>query len=199
MKHLLLTTLIVLVLLQGYGLADAAEPADYSKIIVMHLNISEGRVTEKSVEMVYGHAPNPGHQSGDFKGMLKTSGGATLREFDIWDTRYQLADVLENSNESTGYLAGHMTYNDNADITLVLPYQEEEMNFELYDKKSGNLLKSVNLSPAISQFQSTYPKEKGIIISYPLPPIDTPLVYLITGIVLSLLLMGMILSMMRKK
>ena len=198
MKRLLLTTLIVLVLLQGYGLADAAEPADYSKIIVMHLNISEGRVTEKSVEMVYGHAPNPGHQSGDFKGMLKTSGGATLREFDIWDTRYQLADVLENSNESTGYLAGHMTYNDNADITLVLPYQEEEMNFELYDKKSGNLLKSVNMSPAISNFQSTYPKEPGSI-SYSLPPVDAPLLNLIIGIVLSLLLIGMILSMTRKK
>jgi hypothetical protein len=130
--------------------------------------------------------------------MLKTSGGATLREFDLWDTRYQLADVLENSNDSSGYLSGHLTYTDTADFTLVLPYQEEEMTFELYDKKSGNLLKSVNLSPAILQFQSTYPKEKGGI-SYSLPPIEAPLVYLITGIVLSLLLMGMILSMMRKK
>ena len=198
MKRLLFTTLIVLVLLQGYGLVGAAEPADYSKIIVMHLNISGGRVTEKSVELVYGHAPNPGRHYGDLKGMLKTSGGATLREFDIWDTRYQLADVLEYSNESTGYLSGHMTYNDAADFILILPYQEEEMNFELYDKKSGQLLKSVNLSPAISHFQSTYPKEKGVI-SYSLPPMDAPLVYLITGIVLSLLLMGMILSMMRKK
>ena len=198
MKRLLITTLIVLVLLQGYGLVGAAEPADYSKIIVMHLNISKGRVTETSVEMVYGHAPNPGRQYGDFKGMLKTSGGATLREFDLWDTRYQLADVLENSNESSGYLSGHLTYTDTADFTLDLPYQEEEMTFELYDKKSGNLLKSVNLSPAISQFQSTYPKEKGGI-SYSLPPIDAPLVYLVTGIVLSLLLLGMILSMMRKK
>jgi hypothetical protein len=198
MKRLLLTTLIVLMLLQGYGIAGAAEPADYSKIIIMHLNISEGRVTEKSVEMVYGHAPNPGHQSGDFKGMVKTSGGATLREFDIWDSRYQLADVLEYSNESSGYLAGHMIYKDTADLTLILPYQEEEMNFELYDKKSGTLLTSVNMSPAISQFQSTYPKENGGF-SYSLPPMDASLVYLVTGIVLSLLLMGMIISMMRKK
>jgi len=198
MKRALLTALIVLVLLLGNGLVDAAEPADYSKIIVMHLNISEGRVTETSVEMVYGHAPNPGRQYGDFTGMLKTSGGATLREFDIWDTRYQLADVLGNSNESSGYLSGYLAYSDNADVTLILPYEEDQMNFELYDKKSGTLLKSVNLSPAISQFQSTYPKEKGGI-SYSLPPIDAPLVYLVTGIVLSLLLMGMILSMMRKK
>jgi hypothetical protein len=198
MKRLIFTTLIVLVLLQGYGLVDAAEPADYSRIIVMHLNISKGVVTEKSVEMVYGHAPNPGLQFGDFKGMLKTSGGATHREFDIWDTRYQLADMLENSNESSGSLSGHMTYSDTAEITLILPYQEEEMTFELYDKKSGNLLKSVNMSPAISNFQSAYPKEPGGI-SYSLPPIEAPLVYLVIGIVLFLLLMGMILSMMRKK
>jgi hypothetical protein len=198
MKRLLITTLIILVLLQGYGLVNAVEPADYSKIVVMHLNISEGRVTEKSVEMVYGHAPNPGRQSGDFKGMLKTSGGATLREFDIWDARYQLGDVLENNNESSVYMTGYLVYSDDADFTLILPYQEDQMNFELYDKKSGNLLKSINTSPAILQFQSTYPKENGGI-SYSLPQIDAPLVNLIIGIVLSLLLMGTILSMMRKK
>ena len=198
MKRLLITTLIILVLLQGYGLVNAVEPADYSKIVVMHLNISEGRVTEKSVEMVYGHAPNPGRQSGDFKGMLKTSGGATLREFDIWDARYQLGDVLENNNESSDYMTGYLVYSDDADFTLILPYQEDQMNFELYDKKSGNLLKSINTSPAILQFQSTYPKENGGI-SYSLPQIDAPLVNLIIGIVLSLLLMGTILSMMRKK
>jgi hypothetical protein len=198
MKRLVITTLIILVLLQGYGLAGAAEPADYSKIIIMHLNISEGRVTEKSVEMVYGHAPNPGLQSGDFKGIVKTSGGATLKEFDIWDARYQLGDVQENNNESSSNLTGYLAYTDSADFTLILPYQEDQMNFELYDKKSGTLLKSVNMSPAISQFQSTYPKEPGGI-SYSLPPVKAPLVYLITGIVLSLLLMGMIISMMRKK
>jgi hypothetical protein len=198
MKKLLLITLIFLVLLQGIGLTGAAEPADYSKIIIMNLNISQGKVTEKSVEMAYGHAPNPGHQSGDFKGMVKTSSGTTIREFDIWDARYQIGDVFEYTNDSSGYLAGYLAYTDNADFTLILPYQEEQTNFELYDKKSGVLLKSINLSPAISQFQSSYPKEpKGI--SFSLPPMDRPRIYLITGIILSLLLAVMILFMMKKK
>jgi hypothetical protein len=198
MKKILLITLIFLVLLQGVGLTGAAEPADYSKIIIMNLNISQGKVTEKSVEMAYGHAPNPGRQTGDFKGMIKTSSGSTIREFDIWDARYQLGDVLEYNNDSSLYLAGRLTYTDNADFTLILPYQEEQTNFELYDKKSGALLKSINLSPAISQFQSSYPKEpKGI--SFSLPPVDRPRIYLITGIVLSLLLAVMILVMMKKK
>ena len=198
MKKILLITLIFLILLQGVGLTGAVEPPDYSKIIIMNLNISQGKVTEKSVEMAYGHAPNPGRQSGDFKGMIKTSSGSTIREFDIWDARYQLGDVLEYNNDSSLYLAGRLTYTDNADFTLILPYQEEQTNFELYDKKSGALLKSINLSPAISQFQSSYPKEpKGI--SFSLPPVDRPRIYLITGIVLSLLLAVMILVMMKKK
>src|SRR5512137_1194004 len=135
MKKILLITLIFIVLLQGVGITGAAEPADYSKIIIMNLNISQGKVTERSVEMAYGHAPNPGRQSGDFKGMVKTSSGSTLRDFDIWDARFQLGDVLEYNNDSSGYLAGCLTYTDNADFTLILPYQEEQTNFELYDKK----------------------------------------------------------------
>jgi len=198
MKKIFLITLVLLVSLQGIGLTGAAEPADYSKIIIMNLNISQGKVTEKSVEMAYGHAPNPGRQSGDFKGMVKTSSGTPIKEFDIWDARYQLSDVIENNNDSSGYLVGYLVYNDNADFTLILPYQEEQTNFELYDKKSGALLKSINLSPAISQFQSSYPKEpKGF--SFTLPPMDRPRIYLITGIVLSLLLAVMILFMMKKK
>jgi len=198
MKKILLITIVFLVVLHGVGFTGAAEPSDYSKIIIMNLNISQGKVTEKSVEMAYGHAPNPGSQSGDFKGMVKTSSGTTLREFDIWDARYQMGDVFEYNNDSSSYLVGYLAYSDNADFTLILPYQEEQTNFELYDKKSGELLKSINLSPAISQFQSSYPKEpKGI--SFSLPPMDQPHIYLITGIVLSLLLAVMILFMMKKK
>lgn len=198
MKKILLIILVFLVLLQGVGITGAAEPADYSKIIIMNLNISQGKVTEKSVEMAYGHAPNPGRQTGDFKGMVKTASGTTLTEFEIWDARYQMADVLEYNNDSSGYLSGSLNYSDNADFILVLPYQEEQVNFELYDKKSGALLKSINISPAILEFQSSYPKEpKGI--SFSLPPMDPSRIYLITGIVLSLLLAVMILFMMKKK
>jgi len=198
MKKILFITFVFLVLLQGVGLAGADEPADYSKIIIMNLHISQGKVTEKSVEMAYGHAPNPGRQTGDFKGMVKTSSGTTLQEFDIWDARYQLGDVLEYNNDSSGYLAGYLAYTDNADFTLILPYQEEQTNFELFDKQSGALLKSINLSPAISQFQSSYPKEpKKFSLSF--PSLDRSGIYLVTGIVLSLLLAVMILFMVKKK
>ena len=82
----------------------------------------------------------------------------------------KLGDVLEKDNESSGYLSGYLTYSDNADLALILPYYENQMTFELNDKKTGALLKKVNMSQAIIKFQSNYPKDprKYFSISYPI-------------------------------
>ncbi len=148
MKHFVITALIFLILLQGIGLAAAQNPPDYSKIVIVNLNISNSGVTEKSVEMRYGHPPNLETRYGDFKGIIKSSDGSTIREFDLWDPRYQLGDVLEKDNESSGYLSGYVTRSENADLTLILPYYEKQVSFELIDKKTGVLLKNVNMTPA---------------------------------------------------
>ncbi|HUW85289.1 MAG TPA: hypothetical protein VMV55_00270 [Methanoregula sp.] len=198
MKRFMVAVLILLVLLQGTGFVTAAEPADYSKIIIMHLNISENGITEKLVEMRYGHAPNIESRYGDIKGIIKSSDGSTIREFDVWDPRYQLGDFIENDNNSSEYLSGYLTYSANADLTLILPYYENQMTFELKDKKTGILLKEVNMSQAITNFQTTYPKDPGGV-SVPHIRFEGPVIYLITGIVLSILIMGMIISMIRKK
>jgi len=198
MTRFVIAGLIILVLLQGIGIAAADEPPDYSKIVVVHLNINKSGVTEKSVEMRYGHAPNLETRSGDFKGILKSADGSTIREFDLWDPRNQLGDVLEKDTDSSGYLSGYLTHSDNADLALILPYYEKQMMFELYDKKTGTLLKKVNMSPAITKFQSNYPKDPGIISVSPIQ-FDKSIVYMITGIVISILIIGTILSMIRKK
>ncbi len=190
--------LIFLVFLQTIWIGAADEPADYSKIVIIHLNINKSSITEESVEMRYGHAPNLETRYGDFKGMLKTADGSTIREFDLWDPRYQLGDVLEQDNESSGYLSGYLTFSDNADLVLILPYYENQMSFELHDKKTGALLKKVNMSQAIIKFQSNYPKDPG---SGSVSPIqfDKPVIYVIIGVVISILIIGMILTMVRKK
>jgi len=198
MKRFVITGLIFLVLLQGIGFAAADDPPDYSKIVVVHLNINKSSITEKSVEMRYGHAPNLETRYGDFKGMLKSADGSTIREFDLWDPRYQLGDVLEKGNESSGYLSGYLSYSDNADLTLILPYYENQMTFELNDKKTGALLKKVNMSQAITKFQSSYPKDPGSVSVSPIQ-FDKPVIYLIIGIVIFILIIGMMLSMSRKK
>jgi hypothetical protein len=198
MKRFIIAGLIVLVVLQGIGVAAAEETPDYSKIVVMHLNINKTGITEKSVEMRYGHAPNLETRYGDFKGTLKSADGSTIREFDLWDPRYQLGDVLEKDNESSGYLSGYLTYSDNADLDLILPYYKNQLTFELSDKKTGALLKKVNMSEAIIKFQSSYPKDPGSVSVSPIQ-FDKPVIYLIIGVVISILILGMILSMIRKK
>ena len=198
MRRFVIAALIFLVLLQGIGLAAADEPPDYSKIVVVHLNINKSSITEKSVEMRYGHAPNLEGRYGDFKGTLKSADGSTIREFNLWDPRYQLGDVLEKDNESSGYLSGYLTYSDNADLALILPYYENQMTFELNDKKTGALLKKVNMSQAIIKFQSNYPKDPGSISVSPIQ-FDKPVIYLIIGVVIFILIIGMMLSMSRKK
>jgi hypothetical protein len=198
MKHFVIVCLVLLVILQGTGIAVAQDQPDYSKIVIVNLNISKSGFTEKSVEMRYGHPPNLETRYGDFKGMLKSSDGSTIREFDLWDPRYQLGDVLEKGNESSDYLTGYLTYSDNADMTLILPYYQNQTTFELIDKKTGVMLKEVNMSHAIKKFQSAYPKDPE---SVSMPPIriDSAVIYLIIGIILSILIIGMILSMARRK
>ena len=198
MRRVLIAGFILLVLLFVTGTAAAAEPPDYSKIIIIHLNLNKSTITEKSVEMRYGHAPNLEIRSGDFRGTIRSADGSILREFNLWDPRYQLGDVLEKDNASPGSLSGYLDISDSADLTLVLPYNENQMTFELYDKKSGALLKEVNMSPAIVEFQSYYPKDPENVSISPLR-MDKTALYLVTGIVISILIIGMILSMVRKK
>jgi len=198
MKRVVIAGIICLMLLQGIGVVAADDPPDYSKIVIVHLNINQSGITEKSTEMRYGHAPNLETRYGDFKGTLKSADGSTIREFDLWDPRYQLGDVLEKDNESSGYLSGYLTSSDNADLVLILPYYENQMTFELYDKKTGMLLKKVNMSQAITKFQSNYPKDPASVSASPIQ-FDKSVVYVITGVVISILIIGMILSMVRKK
>jgi hypothetical protein len=198
MKRFVFAGLIFLVLLQGIWFASADDSPDYSKIVVVHLNINKSSITEKSVEMRYGHPPNIEGRSGDFRGTLKSTDGSTIREFTLWDPRYQLGDVLEKDNESSNYLSGYLTYSDNADLVLILPYYENQMTFELHDKKTGTLLKKVNMSQAITKFQSNYPKDPGSVSVLPIQ-FDKSVIYVITGVVISILIIGMILSMVRKK
>jgi hypothetical protein len=198
MKHFVIVCLILLVFLQGTGIAAAQDQPDYSKIVIVNLNLSKSGFTEKSVEMRYGHPPNLETRDGDFKGMIKSADGSTIREFDLWDPRYQLGDVLEKGNESSDYLTGYLTYSDNADMTLILPYYQNQTTFELIDKKTGVMLKEVNMSHAIKKFQSAYPKDPERV-SIPPIRIDSAVIYLIIGIILSILIVGMILSMARRK
>ncbi len=171
---------------------------DYTKILVLHLNFSHNQVTEQSVEMQYGHPPNLGIESGDILGSLKTNDGKTIREFDLSDPRTQLGDVLVRDNGTNESVTGSVYYSDSADFTLVMPYYQNQMTLDLTDKRTGRLLESVNFSQAIERFQSVYPNDPGVIPVNHFP-VEGSMLYLVIGIVLSVLLLAVILSMSRQK
>ena len=171
---------------------------DYTKILVLHLNFSHNQVTEQSVEMQYGHPPNLGIESGDILGSLKTDDGKTIREFDLSDPRTQLGDVLVRDNGTNESVTGSAYYSDSADFTLVMPYYQNQMTLDLTDKRTGRLLESVNFSQAIERFQRVYPNDPGSIPVNQFP-VEGSMLYLVTGIGLSVLLLAVILSMSRQK
>jgi hypothetical protein len=186
--HTLAIAIIIVCLffvVQGCG---AYPNEDYSKVLILHLNYSNGTVNEQSVEMQYGHPPTLGFQAGDIHGSLKTASGAVLQQFDLWDPRYQLSDE------------GTLVYSNTADFTLVMPYYNNQMTLDLTDKRTGALLKTVNFSDAINRFQSIYPGDPSIA---PNPgfrlPVQGSTLYLIAGCLLTILLIAVILSMVRKK
>ena len=197
MKGILLVSGLLLACLL-IGPVSGYPGEDYTKILVLHLNFSHDQVTEQSVEMQYGHPPALGLQSGDILGSLKTDDGKTIREFDLWDPRIQLGDVLVKENSTNQSVSGSVYYADNADFTLVMPYYQNQMTLDLTDKKTGRVLKSVNFSQAIARFQKEYPKDPDEIPPFRLPLEGTTL-SLVTGVVLAVLLLVMILIMSRRK
>ena len=106
-------------------------------------------------------------------------------------------DVLEKGNESSDYLPVI------SPILIMLTYPYPSLlrkpdDIRIDRQKDGVVLKEVNMSHAIKKFQSAYPKDPE---SVSIPPIriDSAVIYLIIGIILSILIIGMILSMARRK
>ena len=79
---LLIGILLVCLVLVG-PVCGAYPTEDYSKVLILHLNFSKGAMNEQSVDMQDGRSPSLGLQTGDIHGVLKTSDGKVITEFDL--------------------------------------------------------------------------------------------------------------------
>jgi hypothetical protein len=179
------------------GPAAAQYSNDQAKIIVINLNINQGIVTEKFVEVRYGHAPNHGYQKGNFTATIRADNGTPLFVFDVWDPRNQFEDheIMEN-NESCD-LTGSMWHTDNVDIPVVIPYHPDIRSFELTDKSSRKLLVSVNVSNAVESFLRRFPLDHSLRTGIPAAPY-TGTMFVLTGSVLALALLAVLVRLVRK-
>ena len=135
------------------------EQGDFSKVLVIKLHIGTNGVREDFIGLRYGHPPESGLRSGSFSGRLLSADGGTVKEFAIWDPRMQLGDVMVDDGHGGEMLSGAKVQSPEADLLLTLPYTGVEEQFELHDRASGRLIKSVNLSSAITSFSQTYPSD----------------------------------------
>lgn len=174
------------------------EQGDFSKVLVINLHIGTNGVTEDFVGLRYGHPPQLGLSSGTFSGKLLTVDGRTVQEFALWDPRMQVGDELVDDGKGGEILKGAIIQSPEADLLLTLPYTGVEKQFELHDRDSGRLMKSVNLSSAITSFSQTYPNDPtGPKIVQPQQ--EVPFITIVAGCVLLALLVLVVVMMVRKR
>jgi len=154
--------LIVCAILAAGGLLYAISlggEGDLSKVLVINLHIGTNGVTEEYTGLRYGHPPQLGLSSGTFSGRLLSADGRAVQEFALWDPRMQMGDEVVDDGQGGEILRGAIVNSPEADLLITLPYTGVEEQFELHDRASGRLMKSVDLSAAVTKFSQTYPSD----------------------------------------
>lgn len=157
-----------------HDMADSE--ADYSKIIVVILGIYEKGAFEESATVRYGHAPNIGHQEGNFTAVVRAGNGTPLMHFSVWDPRsqvevYGLRNELERHEQTEDpsleekYLINGTAFED-VDLPIIIPYQPDIRYIDLVDRNSGTVMTSVNITPALSAFHHRFPQDPDMT-AYP--------------------------------
>jgi hypothetical protein len=191
--------LIVLSLAAVFAAIPGPE-GDYTKVLVVRMHILGGTVTNDTAEIRYGHPPATAFRSGPFAGKLVDAGGGTVREFSAWDPGTQVGDGVELLENGTEILHTVEVNAKERDLLLVLPFTGTEAGLSLYDKRSGRLVKSVDLTPARTVFARTYPMDPDSSSrKEEFPPLPGLPAMLAGGVILVLAFVAMIVLMIRRR
>ncbi|MFA6225672.1 MAG: hypothetical protein WC620_05695 [Methanoregula sp.] len=139
------------------------EQGDLSKVLVINLHIGTNGVKENFVGLRYGHPPQACLSSGTLSGRLLSADGKTAQEFILWDPCMQMGDEVVDDGQGGQVIRGATSHSSEADLLLTLPYTGGEEQFELRDRASGRLMKSVSLSATVTNFSQTYPEDPSVV------------------------------------
>jgi hypothetical protein len=194
---LLLASAILVTIGLVYAISWGGE-GDLTKVLVINLHIGTKGVTENSVDLRYGHPAQLGLSSGTFSGSLLSADGHTVQEFFLWDPRMQMGDIVVDDGQGGQEVKGALVQSPEADLLLTLPYTGVEEQFELRDRASGSLMKSVSLSSAVTNFSQTYPEDPAgtRIVS---PPLGVPTGTVVTACAFFALWLLVIFIIVKKK
>ena len=172
MRYIGLFGVIILIILLVMGSVTTDTDEDHTKIVEITLGMHKVGVVEESVEVRYGHPPNLGHQCGNFTATVRAINGTSLFTFDVWDPRYQFDEygvrsVLERHEQKVDpdleKASLDLGETVDVDLSLLIPYNPDIRTVDLVDKYSGNLLISVNVSPAIERFRNRFPRDPDVM------------------------------------
>ena len=135
--------------------AAAAQENPYQKIAVITFSFTGTGITEISSEIRYGTAPHMDIQTGTINGLLLDRQHRTINEFSIRDPRIQVGE----GDGSGGGLAGSTQYSPYGEFGVIIPYTPDLQYVTLEDSATGDTLATVDLSPAIGNFQQVYPQD----------------------------------------
>lgn len=151
----IICTCVILFLLTGIVAAISPE---YDKVISIHMNIDNGKILVKSVEMHYGSAPDLFPTDQGFRGELVAADGRIVKSFMVFDPRVQFGDTIVGGPDSPR-IVGVVERRNSVDFVVTVPFFSGVTEFRIYNVQEGTLISSVNLKPRIDAFFSVYPND----------------------------------------
>jgi DNA-binding response OmpR family regulator len=152
-----------LLLITCSGIAVAAAPAsqDYEKILHINLGYDNGAYHVLSQGVTYGKPPNLAILSGPLRGVITDGNGVELKVFLLSVPGTATGDVILRAPENG--LAPYTEHQTSGELDLVLPVLPDMKQVSLYDTRTGNLLVSTDVDPAVSAFCLDYPRDPGCL------------------------------------
>jgi hypothetical protein len=157
------------------SVASAAAVTDFTKVILLHMNIKDGKFSLLDRQMVYNYPPDYVVEFRSLNVTLLSEKGELLKRFSILDPRLGLAD------------RGVVTLND-VDFTLVVPYQRTLERIEMRDYKNNTLLFTENLKETMQSFCAEHRDDPDCTAEGSIPS----LVLLLAGGVLVSVIIGIV-------
>ena len=173
---------------------------DLCKIYVIVLGIRQENVFVESADIRYGHPPNTGYQNGDLVVTIRARNGTPLLSYRVWDPRITVDvygfhdDLLRHEGMEDPALEAGMGGED-IDLPLIIPFHKDIYSVELADSRTGTILTSVNLMPAVDRFKSRFPHDPDMIRQV---QVYEPMPFLVTSAVMAAILVSLLFVLIRR-
>jgi len=153
--------IVLLVAFLSCTAAVQAEAAGDQKIVVLTFGYDSGVYHEMAGVVRYGMAPNLFISSGSLKGVILDSKDMETRTFYLQNPSVAYSDPPLPA----GTIASPVGSSRPTPLTVTIPYLATDKTFRLYDRRSGTLLATADLSTPFAAFCTEFPSDPDCLSS----------------------------------